>query len=72
MTAAPPKPKQPPRLNAAGARGIFDGQTRVGTIVPQGDEFFAFDASGKCIGSFDSVLEASRKILRADRRDAAS
>jgi hypothetical protein len=69
MTAAPPKPKQPPRLNAVGARGVYDGQQRVGTIVPQGGEFFAFDAAGKCIGSFDTVLEASQKISR--RQEAA-
>ena len=62
-------PKRPPSINAPGARGVYDGQQRVGTVVPQGDEFFAFDAGGKCIGSFNSVIEASRKIPR--RQDAA-
>jgi hypothetical protein len=62
-------PKRPPSINANGARGVYDGQQRAGTIVPQGDEFFAFDAGGKCIGSFNSVIEASRKIPR--RQDAA-
>jgi hypothetical protein len=42
-----------------------------GTVIRQGEEFFAFDADGKCIGSFDSMLEATRKIPRS-RREATS
>jgi hypothetical protein len=56
--------KQVPNINTAGALGIYDGQDRAGTVVRQGDEFFAFDAGGKCIGVFDSMLEATRKIPR--------
>ena len=65
-------PKRPPSINAPGALGIYDGQERAGTVIRQGDEFFAFDVRGKCIGVFDTMIEASRKIPRADRRGAAS
>ena len=64
--------KRTPSINAPGALGIYDGQQRVGTVVRQGEEFFAFDAAGKCVGVFDTMIEASRKIPRADRRGAAS
>jgi hypothetical protein len=47
---------------------VYDGQARAGTVIRQGEEFFAFDANGKCIGLFDSMIEASRKIPR--RQDA--
>jgi hypothetical protein len=64
MTTAQQKPKRPPPINTPGALGIYDGQDRAGTVVRQGDEFFAFDAGGKCVGVFDTMLEASRKIPR--------
>ena len=63
--------KRPPSINAPGALGIYDGQVRAGTVIRQGEEFFAFDADGNCIGSFDSMLEATRKIPRS-RREATS
>jgi hypothetical protein len=63
--------KQPPSINAPGALGVFDGQTRAGTIIKQDGEFFAFDADGKCLGTFDTQIEATRKIPRS-RREAAS
>jgi len=63
--------KRSPSINAPGALGIYDGQVRAGTVIRQGEEFFAFDADGKCIGSFDSMLEATRKIPRS-RREATS
>jgi hypothetical protein len=69
MTAAQQKPKRPPPINTPGALGIYDCQERAGTVVRQGEEFFAFDAGGKCIGVFDTMIEASRKIPR--RQDAA-
>jgi hypothetical protein len=59
-----------PSISRAGALGIYDGQTRAGTVIRQGDEFFAFDAAGHCIGVFDSQLEAVRKIPR--QREATS
>jgi hypothetical protein len=62
--------KQVPNINTVGALGVYDGQARAGTVIRQGDEFFAFDADGKCIGVFDSMIEASRKIPR--RQGAAS
>jgi single-strand DNA-binding protein len=55
--------KQIPSINAPGALGIYDGQDRCITIIKQGGEFFAFDAEGKCIGTFDTMLEATRKSL---------
>ena len=61
--------KRPPSINAPGALGIYDGQVRAGTVIRQGEEFFAFDADGKCIGVFDSMIEASRKIPHV-RREA--
>ena len=63
--------KRPPSINAPGALGVFDGQTRAGTIVKQGGEFFAFNADGKCVGTFDTQIEATRKIPPI-RRESAS
>ena len=63
--------KRPPNINAPGALGIYDGQDRAGTVIKQDREYFAFDADGHCIGSFDSMLEATRKIPRC-RREATS
>jgi hypothetical protein len=54
--------KQIPNINAPGALGIYDGQDRAGTIIRQDGEFFAFDAAGKCLGTFDTQIEATRKI----------
>jgi hypothetical protein len=54
--------KRIPNINAAGALGIYDGQDRAGTVIRQDGEFFAFDAEGKCIGTFDTMIEATRKI----------
>jgi hypothetical protein len=54
--------KRPPNINAPGALGIYDGQEHAGTVIKQDGEFFAFDAEGKCIGTFDTMIEASRKI----------
>ena len=54
--------KRPPNINAPGALGIYDGQERAGTVVRQDGEFFAFDAGGKCVGVFDTMIEATRKI----------
>lgn len=56
------KRRRLPSINAPGALCIYDGQVRAGTVVRQGDEFFAFGADGVCIGSFGSMLEAARKI----------
>lgn len=56
--------KQPPNINTPGALGIYAGQERAGTVIRQDGEFFAFDAAGNCIGTFDTMLEASRKIPR--------
>ena len=59
-----------PSINAPGALGIYDGQERAGTVIRQGEEFFAFNANGECIGIFDSMIEATRKIpqVRLDRQ----
>jgi hypothetical protein len=54
--------KQPPNINTPGALGIYDGQEPAGTVVRQGDEYFAFGADGQCIGVFDTMIEATRKI----------
>jgi hypothetical protein len=40
---------------------------RAGTVIRQDGEFFAFDADGECLGTFDTMLEATRKIPRARR-----
>ena len=60
-----------PNINAPGALGIYDGQQRAGTVVRQGEEFFAFDADGKCVGVFDTMIEASRKIPPVRARETA-
>jgi hypothetical protein len=64
--------KQPPPISSPGALGIYDGQDRAGTVIKQDGEFFAFDAEGKCIGTFDTMLEATRKIPRSWREGAQS
>ena len=63
--------KRPPSINAPGALGVFDGQTRAGTIVKQGGEFFAFNSDGKCIGTFDTQIEATRKIPPVKAQETA-
>jgi hypothetical protein len=62
--------KRPPNINAPGALGVFDGQLRVGTVIRQDGEFFAFDADGKCLGTFDTAIEATRKIPPVRRETA--
>jgi len=64
--------KQIPSINAPSALGIYDGQDRAGTVIRQDGEFFAFDAEGKCIGTFGIMLEATRKIPRSRREGAQS
>ena len=61
-----------PNINTAGALGVYDGQDRVGTIIKQDGEFFAFDADGKCLGTFDTQIEATHKIPRCWREAAQS
>ena len=61
--------KRPPPISSSNALSIYDGQKRAGTVIRQGEEFFAFDAGGKCIGVFDTMIEATRKIPRI-RREA--
>jgi hypothetical protein len=63
--------KRPPNINAPAALGIYDGQERAGTVIRQDGEFFAFDAEGKCIGTFDTMLEATRKIPPAKAQETA-
>jgi N6-adenosine-specific RNA methylase IME4 len=69
--AVPNWTKLPPSINTAGALGVFDGVERSGTIIRRDGEFYAYDADGICIGTFDSLIEAARKIPR-NRREAAS
>ncbi len=51
---------------------VTDGQEHIGSVVRQDDEFFAFDAEGKCLGVFDTTIEAARCIPSARRSEAAS
>ena len=62
--------KRPPPISSSSALGIYDGQDRAGTVIRQDGEFFAFDADGECLGTFDTMLDATRKIPR--RREVAS
>ena len=63
--------RQIPNISAPGALGIYDGQQRAGTVIRQGEEFFAFDANGECLGVFDTMIEASRKIPPAKAQEPA-
>jgi len=63
---------RPPNINAPGALGIYDGQERAGTVVRHGQEFFAFDTNGVCLGVFDTMIEASRKIPPVKAQETAS
>jgi hypothetical protein len=51
-----------PDPHSPNALSINDGQQTVGSIVKEGDEFFLFDAAGKFVGIYDTLLEAARKI----------
>lgn len=51
-----------PDPQATGALAVTDGQIQIGAVVRQRNEFFAFDINGKCIGVFDSMIEAARRI----------
>jgi hypothetical protein len=51
-----------PDPHAPDALTVTDGQERAGSVVRQDDEFFAFDAEGKCLGAFDTAIEAVRRI----------
>jgi len=42
--------------------GVYDGQTRLGTIAETGGESFAFDALGNALGSFRKRSDAMRSI----------
>ena len=64
--------KRIPNINTTGALGVYDGQERVGTIIKQDGEFFAFDADGKCLGTFDPQIEATHKSPRSCREAAQS
>ena len=64
--------KRIPNINTTGALGVYDGQERVGTIIKQDGEFFAFDADGKCLSTFDTQIEATHKIPRSCREAAQS
>jgi len=63
--------KRPPSINSPGALGVYDGQSRVGTVIRQDEEFFAFDADGVCVGCFDTMIEATRKIPPTKAREIA-
>jgi len=58
-----------PNPNVPNALSIYDGQERAGCVVKDGNEYFAFDASGRCLGSFDSTIEAAKKIPPAKVRE---
>jgi hypothetical protein len=62
--ARPRRTASAPKNDAAGALGIYDGQERAGTVVRQGELFYAFNSVGRCIGAFDSMIEAARAIPR--------
>ena len=61
-----------PDPHAPHALAVTDGQQTVGSVVRQGDEFFCFDAEGKCLGVFDTAIEAVRRIPAGGPRGAAS
>jgi hypothetical protein len=50
--------KVTPSVNSSGARAVYDGATRVGTIIVRDDSFFAFDAIGIPVGEFATQREA--------------
>lgn len=54
--------KRLPDPHAPNALAVNDGRDCVGHVVRQGSEFFAFDIEDKCVGVFDTAIEAARKI----------
>jgi hypothetical protein len=54
--------KQIPNPRAPEALAVCDGQERVGSVIKQAGEFFAFDINDRCLGTFDTLIEAARKI----------
>jgi hypothetical protein len=70
MSLSKSKPNSKRKLpdhTSPGALAVSDGGKRVGSIVRQGPqqvpEYLAFDADGKCLGTFDSTIEAAQKII---------
>jgi hypothetical protein len=61
-----------PDPHAPYALAVTDGQEQAGTVVRQDNEFFAFDAAGRCLGVFDTMIEATRRIPAAGKRGAVS
>lgn len=51
-----------PDPHGPSALALNDGQDLIGHVVKQDDEYFAFDANDKCLGTFDTLIEAARKI----------
>jgi hypothetical protein len=68
----PGRKRRLPDPYAPYALSVTDGQERAGSVVRQGDEFFAFDAEGQCLGVFDSTIEAVRRIPATGKRGAVS
>jgi hypothetical protein len=62
------KPKSPPAARAVDCRNhvvtVFDGADRVGSLIERAGRFEAFDLAGRRIGSFPTLLAASRAIPR--------
>ena len=54
--------KRIPNPHADGALALTDGQDLIGHVVKQDGEFFAFDINDQCLGTFDTMIEAARKI----------
>lgn len=60
-----PRNKNPsPRLARLGrvTVSVYDGTVHIGSIIERDDGFRAFDAHGRCVGTFQNQRDAMRAI----------
>lgn len=59
-------------LQQPGTVEVFDGRLHTGSLVPRGNGWLAYAASGKFLGSFGSDRLAARAVYEAQRPRGAS
>ncbi len=59
------RPSSPASNEKQLALAVYDGTVHVGSIIERDDGFRAFDAHGRCVGTFGNQRDAMRAIPRA-------
>ncbi|MFW6028056.1 MAG: hypothetical protein ACOC9Q_00835 [bacterium] len=60
------------RINQPGTIEVYDGRIHTGSLVPRGNGWLAYAASGKFLGGFGSDRLAARAVYEAARPGGAS